>query len=311
MVRTVFSVLLLCLGLAVTAQAATPLNRVAAVVNGAAITEFDLQNAMRSELVRAGLNPKNPAHQEQIRLLERRVLENMISDIILAQEAERMKVTATDADVESELAQMKGRAKLSEPDFERQLAAQGLSLPELRARLRNNILKSRLLSTMVGRKVVVTKEEVEAYYYAHQDQFSGARNVRFALLVYPPSESADTWAARIKSGKADFDKVTRQISEGPRKEEGGDLGEMAWEDVAPGLRELLVRMKPGDVSPVLDLGGRKGQVKLLAMTAGTSTQLDADAYAQAERMVREPRLEERYREYIEQLRKRAVVDIRN
>ena len=309
--RTLLSLLLMSLCLVLPAQGAESVSRVVAVVNGVPITAFDLESAMAPELVRARIDPKKSADRAQIRQIERMVLEGMINDIVLSQEAERLKVTVSESDVDAELAAMKSRMRLSEADFDRQLKAQGLTLSALRARLRTGLLKSRLLNTMVGRKVVVTKDEVEAYFHANQGRFSEARAVRFAILMYPPSANAVAQAERIRSGATTFEKVTREMSIGPRKQEGGDLGEMPWEDVAPGLQELLSRLKPGEVSPLLDLDGRKVQIKLISKETGPIRELDPQSYAEAERMVREPKLEERYKEYVEQLRNRAVVDIRN
>ena len=53
----------------------------------------------------------------------------------------------------------------------------------------------------------------------------------------------------------------------------------------------------------------KGQLKLLSMESGDGQTLE-EATPQIERILREPKLQERFREYSEQLRKRAVVEIR-
>ena len=55
--------------------------------------------------------------------------------------------------------------------------------------------------------------------------------------------------------------------------------------------------------------GLKGQLKLLSMESGDGQTLE-EATPQIERSLREPKLQERFREYSEQLRKRAVVEIR-
>ncbi|MFR8055044.1 MAG: hypothetical protein ACLU6O_10170 [Bilophila wadsworthia] len=52
--------------------------------------------------------------------------------------------------------------------------------------------------------------------------------------------------------------------------------------------------------------GLKGQLA----SPGTDGQTLEEATPQIERILREPKLQERFREYSEQLRKRAVVEIR-
>lgn len=55
--------------------------------------------------------------------------------------------------------------------------------------------------------------------------------------------------------------------------------------------------------------GLKEQLKLLSIESGDGQTLE-EATPQIERILREPKLQERFREYSEQLRKRAVVEIR-
>lgn len=66
----------------------------------------------------------------------------------------------------------------------------------------------------------------------------------------------------------------------------------------------------GMVSGLFEVNnGLKGQLKLLSMESGDGQTLE-EATPQIERILREPKLQERFREYSEQLRKRAVVEIR-
>lgn len=306
-----FSSLLFILALLVphAAHAAAPLNSIAAVVNGEMITAFDLQAEMAPEMLRMGLDPKKADNNAKVGDLARRTLDNMINNIILTQEAERLHVTATDSDVEDELRQFMTRARLTPDEFQRQLQIQGLTEKAFRQRIRSSILRKRLLSLMVGRKVVVTKDEVAAYYDQHKDMFKSNQTVRFAVLVYPPSADAEKLASRVKSGSVNFDKVVREVSVGPKKAEGGDLGMMAWSDLDPAWRDRLLSLKPGEISDLFTVNGLKTQVKLLELSSGEGQSME-DAQEQIEAILREPKLQERFEEYTTQLRKRAMIDIR-
>ncbi|MEG2140705.1 MAG: SurA N-terminal domain-containing protein [Bilophila sp.] len=291
------------------AHAAAPLNKIAAVVNGEMITSFDLQAEMSPEMLRAGLDFRNPAHAESIDALARKILEAMITNIILTQEAERLKVSVGESEVDGELRKFMERSKLTAEEFQRQLQLQRVTEKAFRERIRNGILRSRLLATMVGRKVVVTKEEIATYYETHKQTLMNNQQVRFAVLVYPPSADATKYAARIKSGASTFEQIAREVSVGPKAQEGGDLGLVNWADLDTAWRDRLSGMQPGSVSPVFDFNGLKGQVKLLSLSSGSGQSLE-EASPQIESILREPKLQERFGEYSEQLRKRAVVEIR-
>ena len=77
--------------LACTAQAAQ-LNKIAAVGNGQVITMFDLQKAALPELGRASLNPNDPKQADKVNVVFRKVLDSMIMDILLEQEAKRLSI---------------------------------------------------------------------------------------------------------------------------------------------------------------------------------------------------------------------------
>ena len=115
---------------------------------------------------------------------------------------------------------------------------------------------------------------------------------------------------RIRSGKLSFEQAARQVSVGPRAQEGGDVGVVDWNSLDPTWQDRLSQLKPGDVSGLFEVNnGLKGQLKLLSMESGDGQTLE-EATPQIERILREPKLQERFREYSEQLRKRAVVEIR-
>ena len=96
----------------------------------------------------------------------------------------------------------------------------------------------------------------------------------------------------------------------PRAQEGGDVGVVDWNSLDPTWQDRLSQLKPGDVSGLFEVNnGLKGQLKLLSMESGDGQTLE-EATPQIERILREPKLQERFREYSEQLRKRAVVEIR-
>lgn len=285
------------------------INKTVAVVNGEIITLFDLQTETAPEIFRQQLNPNNPADKVKIEQLEKTILEGMISNLILTQEAERLHVSVGKDEVESEYHNFIAKSQLTPEEFQYQLELQHLTEETFKERIRSSILRSRLLGTMVGRKIVVTKKEIEDYYQKNHDKLKNNNQLQLAILVYPPDIDAKDWAARIKSGLVSFEEAVKKVSVGPKAKEGGDLGSIDVEDLNPEWWKQLSTMKPGDVTDLIDINGLQGQLKLINITKGESQTLEA-LTPYIEEILREPKLEERLKEYTDQLRKRAVVDIR-
>lgn len=306
-----FLALLITLFLAAGAQAAQ-VNKVAAVVNGKVITMYDLQKAALPDLIRARINPKDPKQAKEMDLILRKSLDNMIMDILLEQEAVRLKANVSESDIDDELATIMKTNGLTKAQFEQRLAAQKISIRELRENLRKKIIRQKIMGQEVGRKVVVTNKEIEDYYKAHKNEIFRRDGLHMALLVYPRNVNASSIASQIASGKLSFPAAARTYSIAPNKEKGGDMGPVEWDRLNPEWNERLNKMKPGDVTPIFTINGFKAQVHLFRPGAsGPDAPLTLDeARPIIDGILRRPKAMERFEDYTRQLRSRAVIDIR-
>lgn len=299
----------LCFVWVISAQAAT-VNKIAAVVNGEMITVFDLQTTIAPEIVKAKINPNNPAHKSALESITRKALDMMILDILIAQEASRLKVTVADSEVEGEISRVMQSSRLPKEDFERQLKKEGLTPDSLRDRVRKTIMRQKLMGQMVGRKVVITPEEVAQYYEDHKNEFTTGQSIQMALIVYPPKVDAAAWAKKIKDGKTSFAEAVRSVSIGPNPQKGGTVGPVPMAEMNPTWRERISSMQPGEISEIFTIEGHKAQLHFIGMQGSGEIMSQAEATKQIENMLREPRLMERFKEYTDQLRNKAVIDIR-
>lgn len=314
--RTLFILLTLALLAPGIAQAA-PVSRVVAVVNGEMISSFDLEKIVNSELMSMRIDPKSPANAAQVNEVTKQVLESLVLEKIMAQEAARQGIVLEAAEVDAAVENFIKNSQLSRDEFLKQSERQGISLETLRHRVEMSMLNQQLINRMVLSKVVVTDAEINEYFQQNYQGSGGYQsgNLHIALIIYPAGEDAAAWANKISKGSQSFGEVARQVSIGPNPEGGGDLGFMESADMAPALREAVATLKKGEVSGLFEMSLNKAQAQLLE--AGASEQgsssapvLDPSTAAQIEQSLREPRLEARFAEYQEQLRKKAIVEIR-
>lgn len=304
---TALLICFLCLGSAQAAQ----LNKVAAVVNGQVITMFDLQRESVPALARAGLNPNDASKKKQVDKVLRDVLDMMVMDILVAQEAKRLKATVSPSEIDNELTKMMRARKMSKKQFEEQLAKQKLTVESVRKNLEKNLLRQKVMGMEVGRKVVVRPEEIKAYYDAHKDQLVNREGLHMGVLVYHPKADAKGVAQQIKAGKMTFAEACAKYSVAPNREKGGDAGPVEWERLNPEWEGRLTRMKPGDVTDLFDLQGLKAQVHLFRPGGGPEKQLSLkEATPQIDAILRQPKAKMRFEDYSKQLREKAVIDIR-
>lgn len=285
------------------------LNKIAAVVNGEIVTLHELRRQAGSEFIRVRINPSDPSNRREVNEIMSKVLSVMIDDILLRQEAERLQIKVSDADINNEMRMLVQRNQTSEKEFEARVVAQGGTMEMLRERIKNSILSQRITGIMIARKIVITPEEISTYYEAHKGDFQAERSVDFSLIVFSPSSKPQETYNKIKAGSLSFEEAAGKFSEGPAPDKGGRLGMIQWDDLAAPFKAQILRMKDGDVSELFILSNRECLLKLNGSTSGRNMTLE-EAAPEIERVLREPRLEERFVEYTQQLRSRAVIDIR-
>jgi peptidyl-prolyl cis-trans isomerase SurA len=287
--------LLAFLGLA---QAAQVVDRIVAVVNGEIITFQDLQQRVRMV---TGQTPDPAASGEAMP----QILESMIDDIILRQEAQRLKIEVSDSEVENEIRQFKTRRRLSEDEFERSLRLQGLTQEQFKEQSRQDIVKHKMLGYMVRRKVVVTQEEIDAYVEKNRAELTTERNVDMQLIVSAEADRAEALWDELNRGGISFDEAVERYSVGP-KVNNGVMTDVRWREMDEPWREALRDLNAGQISKPFMIQDKWVIVKLLDRRDGAK-QEQAAVEDEVREAIMRPKLEERFKEYMSGLRAKAII----
>uniref|UniRef100_I2Q140 Parvulin-like peptidyl-prolyl isomerase n=1 Tax=Desulfovibrio sp. U5L TaxID=596152 RepID=I2Q140_9BACT len=319
--------LALLVALAATAQATELVDKVVAVVNGKLITMFDV-NARLSDLLQrtqgVSLKPDDPQATE----LRRQVLESMINDILIEQEAARLKVTISETELDSQIDEIKKKNNLTQQQFVAELTKEGMTLKDFRERMRLDSVKKRLLGFMVHRKVLVTDDEVRDYYEKNKGALPTAKSIlgpkvsgNIGFIMVATKKQADDLRAQIASGSLKFADAAKKYSIGPGRDQGGDLGDVQAKDLAPPLRDALKSVPAGQVSPPVMLDGkavllvlRTGTAPAAAVAAPAPTPAGGPSFEgardQIQEMLYKQKFDKLFQEYIDNLRSKAVIEIK-
>lgn len=280
------------------AQAAQVVDRIVAVVNGEIITFQDLQQRVRMVM---GQTPDPAAVGEAMP----QVLEGMIDDIILRQEAQRLKIEVSDSEVENEIRQFKVRRRLSEDEFERSLRLQGLTQEQFKEQSRQDIVKHKMLGYMVRRKVVVTQEEIDAYVEKNRAELTTERTVDMQLLVSVDADRAAALFDELNGGGISFDEAVERYSVGP-KVNNGVMTDVRWREMDEPWRDALRDLNAGEMSKPFMIQDKWVILKLLDRRDGAK-QEQAAVEDEVREAIMRPKLEERFKEYMSGLRAKAII----
>jgi len=120
--------------------------------------------------------------------VRKQVLQSLVDDVIVAQEATRRGVDVSDSELAAEVEKVKNMSGPSD-QFDKWLKDQGMTIEELERRVRNNLRWDAVKASVVA-EVKVTEREVKAYYKKHADDYRTDVGVRPLFEVRPDIEDA-------------------------------------------------------------------------------------------------------------------------
>lgn len=219
-----------------------------------------------ADLERFGENMKranNPIDQERFEQIKSMMLENFINTEVLSRQAEKEKTQAAEEKVEENFAAIKGNFP-SEEAFNQALAAQKLTVAEVKDGIRQNLAIQNLVEKHVVSKIGVTDEQAKEYYEVNKLEFEKPEEVHAAHILArfeggagpeekkKAKEKIENVLERLGKGE-DFAELARSVSEDPgTAANGGDLGFFGRGRMVPEFEEAAFNTEPGKVSGIVE-----------------------------------------------------------
>lgn len=233
--------------------------RIAAVVNDRVISVLDVVNRMNFVVWSTGV-PNTP---ENRRRLSAQILRNLIDEELQSQEANRLNVSVSDAQVDSALADVAKRNKMTAAKLVNILRGNGIAEGTLRRQLHTQIAWSKAISRRLRRDIRVSDDEVDGEI----DRINALRNQpqyrvsEIFLSVDDPDQdeqarlASNRLAQQIKDG-ADFSALASAFSQSTSASLGGDLGWIQAGRLSRELDEELLKLEPKQIAgPIRTLSG--------------------------------------------------------
>lgn len=158
---------LLSLCLCIGAQAA---DRILAVVNKDSITQSEADIYLNMIILQLSQQYKGKALEEKAQDERKQLIEKMIEDKIILQEAKRVGFAARADKVKQKVEQIKA-AYASEADFENSLKERGLTIKDIEGKLSDEMIMREIIERQIRAKVVISPEEVTKFYESHKSEF--------------------------------------------------------------------------------------------------------------------------------------------
>jgi len=295
-------------------------DRVIAVVNDDVITQYELESTVEFVLKRFGPDVR-PEDKQRMAAEARKVLLNrMIDDLLLRQEAKRLGITVRDDEVNNTIQENLKRRKMSLEDLQQALVKEGNSYEKYREATRNDLIKMRTMQREIRPRISVTNEEIGSFYQEHRDEYEGKLRVRLQMILLPVPDGggdpavkeqqhvkAQAILKRIRAGEP-FEALANEFTPGPART-GGDIGYVEKGNLNPAIEEVAFGLKPGETSDVIETPQGLYIIRALDRRGGGSFSAKATREDVEERLYRD-KMEQKYAEWVVKRRQKAHIEIR-
>jgi len=231
-------------GMAATAHAEV-IDRIVAIVGGDVITLSDLDAF-------SAIYPDAPREK---------VLEILIEDMLVEQEAKRQGIAISDAEVEASVQSRMAQLGVSEEEFNKALGEQGMTMDQFRQNIREKLMKFKFVQQQVRGGIDVSDEEMLNYYRLHQQDFQSGERYHLAHIFLPFPLATDIEQQekirklagelyqRILKGES-FAEIAKKYSREDRTAaNGGDMDWVNLGEMNSAFQKALEGKKVGDITP--------------------------------------------------------------
>ena len=306
------------------AQAATQtqlLDQVVAVVNDEAITQSELDILLRPIYEQYKNDYKGEKLIGMLNDARQKLLNQLVEDHLVFQEAAKQNIKVEEDEIDGEMEEF-GKRFPNAQAMEEALRKEGLSLTDMRERLRRQTMIRRLHDLEIRSKIVVSPLEIEEYYKNHPEEFSKQERIRVRSITVKKSEEAREKGLTDEPAK---DKV-----EGLRKKvlKGGDFGHLAQEQsedshskegglsewvergaMIPAIDDVIFKIKPKEVSEIIETPMGYHFFRVEERQEGEKLTLDKARDEIFGKLFHE-KTTARFREWVTELKRNAYISIR-
>lgn len=299
-------------------------DKVVAVVNDEVITLSEVEEEAARAYQNLAKEYSGQKLTDSLAEARQEILETMIDRRLINQKAKQQNTTATEEEITNAYENTRKRLSLDPAAFREKLAASGLTEELYRKQLKDQILQSKLINFDVRAKVVVTEEMMKDYFdqnYAEETE-KGSFYLLQMGFTWEPTDNPDKLAAvkaetrkkaerildQVRHGE-DFKSLAKKYSDLPSASDGGDIGILAPDDMAPAMRTAITPLKPGELTGIIENGNEFQFYKVLSgeeKKKASSASFEAVKESIREKL-QDEKMKAAYSEWVKKLKEDAFI----
>lgn len=224
-------------------------DKIIAIVNNDVITQKDFNDFVNFTRVQLSREYNGRVLEEKIQAMKLDLLDKLIDDRLILQEANKEKIKIDENRVEGRINEVKKRYP-SDAEFQQDLAKQGLTQADIEQKLREQMLMYYIVEAKVRKKIIVRPEEVTDFYNKNKKEFATDKVRQLQTITLENENLAKTFAFNLKSGGKLEDLAARYpISV--------DKLEVSYEgELRKDIEDKVFKLDFGEVSDPVEVNGK-------------------------------------------------------
>lgn len=279
--------------------------QVVALVNGEPITALDVAQRLKLHQISTR---RSPPRQE--------VIEELINEKIKIQQAVRLGIPITDAEIDRLFAQMAQSSGRKPADFAAELARSGIDVPRFKNRIRAESAWRQVMQQQSPASFMVRDADIVALLMSRGQtpQISATQySLRQIVFVVPRGSSDTVRATRVREAEA-FRKTFTNCEDGfaiarqQREVVVKDPVVRLSSDLNTRLRELLDKTPIGALTPPEPI---PGGIEVVAVCGRKETIADVSSRREVREELLGKRIQLGDKELLDKFRSRSIIEYRN
>lgn len=281
--------------------------KIAALVNGEVISTDDIQNRINAFL----MTTKIPLNAQTKNMIFQKVLNNTIDEKIKIIEAEKNGINITPDEIKSSTRSYEKNNNIPTGQMATILRQARVNPETFNEQMKSDLAWLRLVRKKIMSQASPTQKEINQ---ALEDAKKDLGTPKFLVSeIFIKKENAKNLTDLVANLRNDdrFGLYALQFSDSPSSANGGSLGWINEGKLAEPLEKTLSQMKPGQVSNAIMLGDGYYILKMEKKFDPAKDKPQLPDEKEIKRFIENQKMEDFARKHLQDLRQKAVIEIRN
>lgn len=281
--------------------------KVAAVVNGKNIYMEDVDKQLEGIKGQHGDVFKGAEGKKKEKEFKLKIVDNLISEELIIEEAVKQKIEVSDAEYAVKLAEIK-KTFPSEEKFNETLKKEGLTEKSLEEIMKKQILIQKVSDKITG-SIKISENETKDYYDKNLDLFKEPEQVKARHILVKTEKEANDILSKLKAG-SNFEELAKQYStDKANKDQGGDLGWIGKGQMVPEFENVAFSLEKGKTSDSVKTQYGFHIIRIDDKKAAEQKSFDA-VKVQIVQTMKTQKQREKFQSWVEDVKKKSKIEIK-